>query len=194
MRIFVAAWPDDTARTALRGAGIEAAPGLRVVPAEQWHVTLRFLGSVEPDLLTRLVRALGSVAAGTPPSVARLGPSTDWFGRGAVLQVPVAGLDDLAAAVRAATDPIVPAGDGAPPFVGHVTLARGQRGQRGQRGRRPEAAVRSALSGRSVGGEFAVESYDLVVSEPRAGGHRYRTLERFPLEGAPAGAEPHSGG
>ncbi len=174
MRLFVAVWPDGPTRRALRGLTIETVPGIRPVRAEQWHVTLRFLGNVDPDRLPSLESALDSVCRGAAPVVAGLGPATAWIGRGGVLQVPVSGLDDLAAAVRRATGAVVPHVEGER-FVGHLTLARANRR------RRPEAAVRAALSGRAVTGEFPAEEVDLVVSEPSAGGHSYRTLARFPL-------------
>jgi RNA 2',3'-cyclic 3'-phosphodiesterase len=183
MRLFVAAWPDEPTRRVLHALAIETITGLRVVRPEQWHVTLRFLGNVDPELVPAMSAALRQAAAAEPPVVATVGPVTGWFGRGAVLQVPVGGLGPLAARVRAATVDLVPVPEpGEPPFDGHLTLARGTR--------RPRLAASTcrALAGRGATGEFRVDEIDLVVSQPGTGGHRYVSLARFPLEGT--GREP----
>lgn len=44
----------------------QAAPDVRWVPQERWHVTLAFLGEVDPDRVPRLVDALQQVAAEHP--------------------------------------------------------------------------------------------------------------------------------
>jgi RNA 2',3'-cyclic 3'-phosphodiesterase len=184
VRLFVAVWPDTTTRRALASLSGEPAKGLRMVRPEQWHVTLRFLGNVDPDLVPALLAALGSAAATEQPVVARLGPTTAWFGRGTVWQVPVSGLDRLAAAVRRATSDLVPPRDLAePPFTGHLTLARANRRHR------PDPTTRAALAAIDVAGQFAVDELDLVVSEATAGGHRYTSLgtARLGLDPAPGG-------
>ena len=92
----------------------------------RWHVTLRFLGEVTEADLEPLGAALQAGVAGLPgPAECRLGPATAWFSRVRVLQLPAHGLNAVAAAVRRATAPVVPEPDGpAPPFNGHLTLAR----------------------------------------------------------------------
>jgi 2'-5' RNA ligase len=177
MRLFVAVWPDTATRRALGALALVPVPGLRVVRPEQWHVTLRFLGEVAPALVPPLLSSLRDpAAAADPPVIARVGPATAWFGRAAVLQVPVAGLDGLATGVRAATSELVAVGEREEPtFTGHLTLAR-----RARR-RLPDAAQRAALAGIEVAGSFPVRGLDLVVSEPAAGGHRYRSLGTVPL-------------
>ncbi|MGH9152348.1 MAG: hypothetical protein ACRD03_08130, partial [Acidimicrobiales bacterium] len=102
-------------------------------------------------------------------AIAVLGPATGRFGR-RVLHLPVAGLDDLAAAVVAAT-----AGVGEPPedrpLAGHLTLARA----RDRRG-----ADLAPLSGYAVGGRWAVPEVALVASRPGRGGARYEVVETAP--------------
>jgi len=201
VRAFVAVWPDGPTRRALAalrlppgkagGAGDPAGRGsrLRVVRPDQWHVTLRFLGNVDPGLVPALLGALEEALADEPPVLARLGPTTSWFGRGSVLQVPVAGLEHLAGVVRAATAGIVPGrpdddeGDDLP-FSGHLTLARA-----GRRGRL-DARRRAELAGVAVSAAFTVDRVDLVASEPTAGGHRYRVLGHAALGRAAAGNRP----
>ncbi|HVM01677.1 MAG TPA: 2'-5' RNA ligase family protein, partial [Acidimicrobiales bacterium] len=127
MRLFVAVWPPEevvgavaSAVAALSAAHPEQARALRWTGPEQWHVTLRFLGDAGLDEAARAFRAVAAPAR-PGPATAVLGPATGRFGR-RVLHLPVAGLDDLAAAVVAAT-----AGVGEPPedrpFAGHLTLA-----------------------------------------------------------------------
>jgi 2'-5' RNA ligase len=91
-------------------------PGVRWLPEEQWHVTLRFLGDADEE---EARRALGGLRA--LPATATLGPRVSRLGRDVVC-LPVVGLDDLARDVRRATAHV-----GEPPgrpFVGHLTLAR----------------------------------------------------------------------
>ena len=97
MRLFIAARPSQAAVAVIDRLERLEAPGVRWLPADQWHVTLRFLGETDPDAA---VTAMGGLVAA--PVEAVVGPSTRLLG-GTVLVVPVAGLDRLAAAVVAAT-------------------------------------------------------------------------------------------
>jgi 2'-5' RNA ligase len=90
-----------------------------------------------------------------------------------VLQIPVTGLDHVAAAVREATVPTVPATDEAP-FVGHLTVGR-------VRGGRPDPSTQAAVTGIAFTAEFAVTHYLLVASELSPEGPRYSTLARLVL-------------
>jgi 2'-5' RNA ligase len=179
MRTFVAAWPDEATRERLAGLELGGARHLRLVGPTRWHVTLRFLGAVPDEALGPLGEAL-AVAAGTlaGPVECRLGPRTGWFTGVRVLQLPAAGLDDVAAAVRTATLPLVGERTPAePPFNGHLTLGRAK----GRLG----AAARAELDGIAFEARFAVAHVDLVASEPSPAGHVYSTLARAPL-GRPA--------
>ena len=168
VRLFVAALPDKSTVDRLRGAcGGWPRPtvaGLRWTGPDQWHVTLRFLGSVDPGEAAAALDGLGWAAA-----EARLGPVTALLGRG-VLMVPVSGVDGLAGAVAAATVDL----GGLPenrPFTGHLTLAR-------SRGRVP-----AGWEGRPVTGAFPVVEVCLVRSETLPEGARYEVLGRWPLSG-----------
>jgi 2'-5' RNA ligase len=173
--MFVAVWPDDTTVQRLSALDLSAAPGLRTVRPEQWHITLRFLGDVADDLVPALVDGLGrAVRAVTSPVRCTIGPATAWFSGARVLQIPVTGLDQMAAAVRQATAPIVP-DDGEPSFVGHLTVAR----RRGRR--RPGTATQAAVAGMVITAEFAVTDLLLVSSELSPEGPHYSTLARLTL-------------
>ena len=178
MRLFVAAWPDDTTRERLTALDLGRAKNLRLVGPTRWHVTLRFLGDVAEEQLEPLGDALVASAASEPgPVECRLGPVTGWFTGVRVLQLPAAGLDGLADAVRAATVPVVPEpAQGEPPFNGHLTLARAK----GRLG----AAAQSDLAGIPFGAAFPVQHVDLVASRPSPGGHVYSTLVRARLGSA----------
>lgn len=176
VRLFVAVWPDAAAQRRIRQLALTPVPGIRLVDPQQWHVTLRFLGDVDSSRLTELIAALADAArAVRRPVRCTLGPATNWFGGHRLLQLPVEGLDELAAAVRSATEPIVP-----PPlggelrFVGHLTLGRSRR-------RHPAASDRSSLTRLPLSATFDVEHMDLVESELTPGGARYTTVRRLSL-------------
>jgi RNA 2',3'-cyclic 3'-phosphodiesterase len=178
VRLFVAVWPDDETRRRLAGLELELGrtKGLRFVGPERWHVTLRFLGEVEEDALDPLGDALLACAAAIPgPLQCRLGPGTGWFTGVRVLQLPAAGLDGIAAAVRAATLPFVPdPADAEPAFNGHLTLAR-------SKGRRLGVAALGEMANIPFEAAFPVRAVDLVSSQPSPQGHRYSTVVRAPL-------------
>jgi len=144
-----------------------AVDGLRWTSREQWHVTLRFLGSVED--VDGVATALGSVRV--PHRAAVLGPEIGRFGQ-RVLHIPVTGLDDVAVAVVEATAAV-----GRPPedrpFAGHVTLAR-------VRGRR-RVDLRP-LTGAGVEATWPVDAVTLFESRLHPKGARYEVVARFPLD------------
>jgi RNA 2',3'-cyclic 3'-phosphodiesterase len=181
VRAFVAAWPDEPTRRRLSALETELghAKNLRLVGPTRWHVTLRFLGEVGEEQLGPLGDALVACGAAQPgPVVCRLGPATAWFTRVRVLQLPTAGLDALAVAVRGATEPLVAEQvGGGSPFNGHMTLAR----VKGRLGRQAQAD----LEGIPFAASFAVAHIDLVASAPSPHGHVYTTIRRAFL-GAPA--------
>ncbi len=169
MRCFVALWPPAEVRAELAALERPQVPGVRWCREDQWHVTLSFLGAVDRDTVGVIAEALGRAAARVPgPQRASLGPTTATLGRG-VLCVAVAGLDDLAAAVRHA---LAEGGSGADeaPFRGHLTLARGRRD------------VPRALVGTPFSASWAPRDLCLVASSLRPSGAIYETLVRIPLE------------
>jgi 2'-5' RNA ligase len=181
VRLFVAVWPDDETRRRLAGLELELGrtKGLRFVGPARWHVTLRFLGEVPEDVVGALGDALvASAAAFGGPVECRLGPGTGWFTGVRVLHLPAAGLDGLAAAVRAATLPFVPEpAEPEPAFNGHLTLAR-------SKGRRLGVAALGQMAGIPFEAAFGVRAVDLVSSQPSPQGHAYTAVVTAPLDAA----------
>ena len=162
-RLFVAAVPPAAVLDRVAALSRPEVEGLRWTSRDQWHVTLRFLGRVTD--VDAVLAALEPVAL--PQCEARLGPETGRFGR-RVLHVPVAGLEDVAAAVEAATADV-----GEPPedrpFAAHLTLARA----RARRGidLRP-------LTGTAIAARWTVDDVCLIESHLHPNGARYELLQR----------------
>jgi 2'-5' RNA ligase len=174
--LFVAVWPDPPVLEAVAAFERPDLPGGRWTTADQWHVTLRFLGEVAEADLAEVVDAMATVAARHGPLTAVLGPVTGRF-KERILHVPVSGLDDLAADVIAATATM---GD-APPedraFQGHLTLAR----VRPRQARLSPPALPPSLVGRPLAGTWTVRELTLVASDRRPGGSVYSVVDRAPL-------------
>ena len=172
-RLFVAVWPPSEVADALAALPRPVLPGLRWTTPDQWHVTLRFLGTVAVD---DAVEAFRRIELGRP-AVATLGPVVGRFGS-RVLQVPVTGLEALAAATVGATAALgkAPADRS---FTGHLTLARV---------RRPGAVDLRPLTGAPVSGRWVVGELTLVRSHTAAAGARYQVLAARLLPPATAGA------
>ncbi len=158
-RLFVAAFPTPEVADVLAAIPADDTPGVRMVPPENWHVTLRFLGEVDTAAVVERLRE-----AALPFAVASLGPRLEHLGPRQVV-APVAGADRLAAAiVRATADIGEPARSN---FRGHLTVARLRRG------------ATSQLVGEPVAGEFAVDEIALVESTLTDAGARYEAVARF---------------
>jgi 2'-5' RNA ligase len=143
-----------------------AEAGVRWVPRDQWHVTLRFIGdAVVADVDDALVDGLR--AWRDPPPEVELGPRVARLGR-SVICVPAAGLDELAALATGATAAL-----GAPAdprrFQGHLTLAR----------LRHRGACR--LAGQAVQARFSVREVELVRSTLGRNGARHEVVRAVPL-------------
>lgn len=170
MRLFVAVTLPDDVLSLVESLPRPGVVGLRWTTRAQWHVTLRFLGRVDGALVDGVGDALSSVRVDAGV-MASLGPRVARFGQ-RVLQVPVDGLDALAARVVDVTR-----GFGEPPddrpFTGHLTLARVGRGA-GRVDLRP-------LCGSPISATWDVTSFELYASELHPKGARYTVVERFGL-------------
>ena len=163
-RLFVALWPPAEVLDQIEALPRQELPGVRWTTRDQWHVTLRFLGSADVDAVTP---ALGAMRH--PPVEAVVGGRVGRLGRSA-LMVPVAGVDSLAAAVLEATTSAVPAPTGREArFVGHVTLAR-------LKGARAGGPVDSRIDT-----SWSVDEVALVESILGSGPATYRTVATVPL-------------
>ena len=161
-RLFVTVWPPEDVTAELMSLRRKDQRGVRFVPPDNWHITLRFLGDADPD---RVSDALDR--ASFAPARARVGPGVDVIADRA-LMVPVHGLDDLAATVVEHTRAI-----GEPPrkrFIGHLTLAR----------LKPYAQMPRVL-GTMLSAEFDVDEVALVESRLDPAGARYDTIATWPV-------------
>jgi len=161
-RLFVAVWPSEDVLTQLADLERPRDQGVKWVPTENLHITLRFLGDADID-------EVGDRLAGVtlPRVTARVGPANDVVAERALI-LPVAGVDELAAAVVRATRGLGTERE-RPKFQGHITLAR---------------LARHARPERSVGSRFAaafeVEEVALVASTLTPSGAQYDTVGIWP--------------
>lgn len=184
MRLFVALPVDEAVRAALAAAVEPLRPGAREASAGQsphgwrwtrpegWHVTLAFLGEVEPDRVADAAPACAGAAAGTGAIELRLG-GLGRFGRGvlhvAVEDRPAGAVANLGARVQDAL-----AAAGVPvqqrEVRPHLTLARARR-----RARPTLPALEPPV------GSWVVDEARLYASHPGRGGAVYEVVERLPL-------------
>ena len=183
IRAFFAIDLDDRSRAAAGDllAALRGSPGgdgVRWVRPEALHVTLRFLGNIEPEQVAELSRAVGAEAAGQEPfalvlGAARLFPSPR-RPRVVALEVgPEAQLSGLAAAVECGTAACGFESEDRP-FRAHLTLGRVKqgRGPATQGLRVPEGTT------------SPVGDVVLFRSELERSGASYTPLERMELGGS----------
>jgi 2'-5' RNA ligase len=176
IRAFFAVELGDSARRAAAAAArrLREGPGgdgVRWVRPEALHVTLRFLGDIDPARVAPLASGAERELAGLRPFSLRLGPlellPSPRRPRVVALGLePEAKLAELAAAVERA---VVAEGFApeARPFRAHLTLGR-------VRDREAPAVAGVAVPAE----EFAVEEVVLFRSELSPGGSRYTPLAR----------------
>jgi len=161
-RLFVAVWPSEDVLTQLEDLERPRDQGVKWVPTENLHITLRFLGDADAD---EVGDRLADVTL--PRVTARVGPANDVVAERALI-LPVAGVDELAAVVVRATRGLGTERE-RPRFQGHITLAR---------------LARQARPARSVGSRFAaefeVEEVALVASTLAPSGAQYDTVGTWP--------------
>jgi 2'-5' RNA ligase len=166
-RLFVAVRPPPEVLAGIADLPMPVEPGVRWVPAAQWHVTVRFLGEADLDEVVAALDAAAPALLDRPPVTAAVGPAVARLGR-QVICLPVAGLDGLAAAVAEATaelgEPVDPR-----PFRGHLTLAR-------LRGR---GACR--LAGHPFSARFVAAELELVRSVLGRSGAEHRVVRALSL-------------
>lgn len=184
-RVFFAVWPPEMVRERLWHALAplrDATPGVRWIPPDRYHVTLRFMGDIDDASLPRLVRAAEALAS-EPPFRARLTGNGTFLRRG-VPRVHWVGLKaDPLVRVRDLLD----RGLACEGFVGerrafrpHLTIGRPKRGRlpagtRGGRHREVEL---------SLGAEwFRVEAVHIVQSRLFPDGPRYANVHGVALKG-----------
>jgi 2'-5' RNA ligase len=156
-RLFVAVHLPDDVLDLVSALERPDESGVRYTTREQWHVTLRFFGEADIEEATAAFSGIEhrSVEAVLGPAVSRLGRF--------VVVIPVAGLEDLAATVDAATEDVGEPPDPRP-FTGHVTVARLKR----------RGACR--IAGEPIAATWTVGAVDLVQSFTEREGARYEVL------------------
>ncbi len=162
-RLFVAVRPPAHVVELLRELPRKDQRGVRFVPPDNWHATLRFLGDANPDAV-----AAALDQARLPGADARVGPAVDMLGSHSVM-LPVTGLDHLAASVVEATAGLGTL-DPRPKYVGHITIARVRR----------NAVVRNVV-GLLCSATFTVDAVELIESRLHPDGSRYTTLETWSI-------------
>ncbi len=177
-RLFIAVPLEDDARHAVAtrlGEG-SALPG-SVVPPTNWHLTLRFLGNVDPVAYDRMLEALDRAHLGRAFRIAfgRLG-AFPRASRATVLWVAVdegaERLSELAALVEnALAEAEIPPDDR--PFAPHLTLSR----LRPPQDVRPLVEAMPPLAVRQMVTRVVVYRSHLGGRRPA----RYEELESFPL-------------
>ena len=183
MRLFVAAIPPPAlAQRLAEAAASIAPPELRLTPAENLHVTVHFLGEVEPDAVPALEADLAAAAARHAPTDLTLDAITSAPPRrprmlwGTAKATPryTAIVNDVAAT----TAPYAPTARPARPGTPHLTLAR-------LRGR---ADLRRWPDPRPLDdATIPLAELTLVHSILGPEGPTYSTLTTLPLGGQSAG-------
>ena len=197
-RTFIAIELDAPLIEALRAPiqGLDGIAAVRPSAAAGIHLTLNFLGTVDPGRVDELAQWIGPLVAGRPrfevevrgvgafPSVRR--PQVLYADLARSRAEPLIGLQAaLRPALLAAGLPIE-----ARPFKPHLTLGRARRPLKPDEVRAVEAWLRRWEP--SVFGTQAVTEAVLMRSELGGGPPRYSALHRFPLEEElrPGGFEP----
>ena len=173
----MAVWPPEEVLDAIAALPRPAILGARWTTADQWHVTLRFLGEVEEESLPSLLAAISDL--GLSPVRARLGPAVELLNP-RIVSVPVAGLEVVGPAVIDAT-----ARFGRPPedrpFNGHLTLARLKGVRRRDLG---------DVIGSHIEQSWTVDEVHVVRSVLSPKGARYESVDAVRLGGSLLQVEP----
>ena len=190
LRVFFAIELDGPARRAVADVSsvLRARPGgdaVRWVRPENLHVTLRFLGDIDPARVASLAAHVRAQTAALAPFALRLGALASFppGRRPRVVVLELAPGEPLAALAEAVERGVVAAGCAPEPraFRGHLTLGRVREG------RTPPALVALAVPPAI----FDVTESVLFASELHPSGSRYTPLERVPLGGAGGGRLQH---
>jgi 2'-5' RNA ligase len=161
-RLFVAIWPPDDVLERLADVERPKDQGVRWIPRENLHITLRFLGEADVD---DVVARLDDV--NLPTATAVVGPAFDLLGERSLVS-PVTGVDELAAVVRDALRGLGTERE-RKRFQGHITVARLARRARPHRS-----------AGRRFDASFEVTEVALVASTLRDTGAVYDTVATWP--------------
>ena len=197
LRLFFAVWPPEEVRDGLWRSlsGLrDATPGVRWIPRDRYHITLRFLGDVQQQMLPRLVRA-AAVLSGEPPFRARVHGSGTFPTRGMPRVYWVGCKADPLVRMRNLLDgELVREGIELEQrnFTPHLTVGRTARGPaavRSSTAARRSVAVRSRTATAGTRDQdastdwFRVDAVHIVRSRLFPDGPRYANVHRVALMG-----------
>jgi RNA 2',3'-cyclic 3'-phosphodiesterase len=189
LRLFIAVPVPESIKDEIERAQAElrravAKEPVRWTRREQFHLTLKFLGNVQPTRLDALAQAMAEGAGGFPPLLLRA-EGVGFFPDARFPRVAWVGLRDREgrlAGLQSAIEAKVQEFTSEPPekrFAGHVTLGRIKGLKRP--GAERLAAAAASMAGRFFG-EWTAGSVELVRSELAAEGARYSCLTAVPLK------------
>ena len=155
---------------------------LRWSAPESWHLTLAFLGGLDPAMVGEVRRQVSEVAGRHEPMRLEAG-GIGAFPAASRARVVWYGVEDPDGRLAALADDLAGslALDAGSPFRAHVTLARVRRGSADLRDWLSEASASAPA------GTLAVRRLDLVRSHLGKGAPRYETLATMELEGSGSG-------
>ncbi len=186
MRLFVAIFLPDPILSQLEGFKREqkSIEGLRWIPRQSLHITLKFIGEVEPFRLPSIQAALNRVnqskdvfrlfceGGGVFPN--EKSPRVFWTG----LKGDVTPLSQLAQAIEAEFESL-----GFPSenrrFSPHLTVARSRADASAEAGDVSGKFFRAFASYKSP--EFVIHSFHLVQSHLRGTGSHYEIIETYEM-------------
>lgn len=178
-RLFFALWPDASVRSAISAAANRLPePAGRRVPEGNLHLTLAFLGEVEPGALPRLEQAAADVAF-TPFTVELdhvavfAGARVRCLGASAPPPALAALHDALTERLAQAAGLVDLAAAKAHPFTPHVTI---------ERAIPPDADPKPAALAEPIA--WAVSQFVLVHSDRALGAGAYQRLGAWPKRGS----------
>ncbi|HEY0941379.1 MAG TPA: RNA 2',3'-cyclic phosphodiesterase [Steroidobacter sp.] len=168
-RLFLALWPTDEFRAQIQAStlAIARASGGRLIPPQNYHVTLLFLGEVPAESVGAIQEASARLA-GSPAFELRFDCIEAWGRKLLCLtsSTPPAAASDLAAGLRSSLSSYVQRPE-AHEFRPHITLARDL--ARGRRSEKIDVLCQK------------VADFALVESVRDASGSQYSLLARWPL-------------
>jgi 2'-5' RNA ligase len=187
MRLFVAIDIPDSVRSALAATSLQLrklCPAVRWARIEGAHVTLKFIGEVQPERLAQIQLALRGVSGVAPVDLQFTGlgffpnlhhPRVLWAG---VSATPA--LRALALSVGTALEPLGIASD-TRGFTPHITLAR-INSPKGLDTLRDAVARES----HTTFGKSSAREFHLYRSVLKPGGAEYTRLSTYEISGEPA--------
>ena len=179
-RLFVGVELPQDVRTAIHAATV---PWRRSLPAFRWtepealHLTIAFIGNIDPDHVTPIASAVERAAAALAPVPTGLSRFGSFPERGAArvlwvgLDDPDGGLVRVAAATTTALGVFLEADER--PYHPHVTIARA---------RRPATVPAAFHDDQVPGARWTIDAVTLFRSHLGAGAPRYERLGRWNLQ------------